>query len=305
MEYIDLNKYGSVCSNQTYIFNDNVLKYMSYNDNLDNIDIDMAELDNNIYEYIFVRNKNIINKKRIYPDSSIFNFYEKEKAVIYNYNNSIIRDEDCFIIELKCNNKKFDLNFDKNKSAIVIKCSHYIYCKVFLNKDDGSVDFSKVQEKYILSDKGFLCKNYINNSFTYCNEDITIESNFLIRKPMITNCVLLDNCPTNIIFYKNEKEFKKFYLKYNKDGIISKCIDNDGNKLCRYESNNRTTISIHPHLFDPFNYDYNDYPLKYWCVDTVDKLDSGMVLNRKIFNIYNDIKFIEDLSNNINVPIIF
>ena len=167
------------------------------------------------------------------------------------------------------NAKKINIEFDfRNK---VIYDAEYKICMSYESDLKlQCLDGTKLIETFWFTDTGYYYENKSENDYSaYINEDIQASFN-MDSYSNIFNIDILTKIP-NMINYNNGVEYRVFYDKY---GIPKQYIDTSNQliDLVKYQLEDRNgtvIISLHPLLYDAFDYRYIDKPLKYWAIDTL------------------------------------
>lgn len=242
-------------------------------------------------------------EKRISKDNSnldrIIN-YNEEKPIVHNYDNSENKSGDRFTLKI---NNNIQMSFNKDVSVIEVPNKH---CLVYKTGNDGLINYNTDPlEKYIFIDNGSILlslpdrKTFIPGA--RCANIGKIDFNIFLKKNNKFNYPILNSLPTDIVYDK----YSEYTVLYDDNGIVKKCIDKSNPKklLSRYECIDNNITSIHPLLYDPFNYSNIGVPLELWCLDYID-FGNITRFNRYIFKINEADKLIQILNSNTDKPII-
>ena len=310
MNDIILEKYGKIeCIEEYYINKNNSdISYFYYFSNNKNtkvsegkIEIECSLLDSK-YETNIKHNKKdsdkIINcnfntlslfslDKYIDYIELMLNNTNSLSAIFHNYDNSNIKTENGYEVELDINNLSISIGpFDKDISTIVDgRC-----VKIYEN--------NKIVGMYILSDNGYRFielddKNQIismqNIVFTGNNDYKDIElSNILYNDSYLHNVPNLSILPTHI-----KIDDINFDIFYDKLGLPKYTNESENNILYEEvkDSNNELLYisSLHPMYFDKFDtlLSYSD---KLYCLDIIifDYDDENIKYTRTVYKIDDD-----------------
>lgn len=286
---ITLKDYGDLCSYQSYVLENEKMKFMYYRnyDTNDNLEISFSE-DSNFYSATHKNTK----KDILYGNNSYIDIINNLNIDKYNppicrtYENSK-QQGDCFCLDIESYGKKFEFSFSKDRCVVVRP--DFFNCSVFDISEQKENNFNNLSEHYQFMPSGFFSSNIKEKYFTYYNDNFTLDFNSLLENKEF-DCMLIDICPTIIKYFKNENDTEVFKIKYDEFGIPVNIINNK-KELCRTESRSDEdyiieTISVHPHLFDPFNYNYIDEPLLYWAADHISVSNDGIfIIERRIYKI--------------------
>lgn len=281
---VDIERYMSKQYEIVYLFDSNkyidILKYINSEDSVyinhlsDGLYHIVSEHDHTDSKYKFAPHKtNIVN-------GNIYSLYKKNQGIKLLSDNSN-PDKDHFsvreyeIILPGDKNKKIKLDFDV--AYKVLYDEEYHICMSYLSNDEQHMEGDLV-ETFWFNKNGYYYENYTTNEYSSLIGNI--EAVYNIPEHNNTFEVdLLSKIP-DIISYSNNKEYRLFYDKY---GIIKSIIDKSDSELdmvkyqLEYNEDCETITSLHPLLYDPFDYRYNDKPLKYWAIDMIlydKKIDS-------------------------------
>lgn len=321
---LNIDDYGKCCTAETYI--------LTADGNV--VDIDYTDMEKN-YEVII--SKNVDKEHTLAPyiykvqgrdDDKTYTLYNinrpiheligthKERPTFYAINSPNVHatENNTFKIPISTKHEDIELEFDDNK--YVLKFDDNGILNVY-NKSDTKISNSvEIIEKYWITDSGFFCTNYsdrIRTCYIGKGNSYSYES---LTNPIYRNFILLSELPRKIIYSNCRNDESVFRIKYNDNGTMLEC-HNDAYKsynLCRCEGIGRRnnsesyskTISVHPLLFDPFNYDYISIPFKYWVVERFVYDNTVISYERSIYRIdpgkVNIL--ISDLNDNIEVPIL-
>lgn len=273
---------------------------ISYYDDLNKTELEIENSDG-YYKYYLRRNGSILEvSKSIDIAENIHTIFFKEtntSPTIINYQNAQILNSDQFIASIL--SEKVSIYVDKENTAIIDENNRIIaiYPKDNINKDS-------ILEKYWFCDDGkFFCKNFANKTMDFRNTNNSmhyIYTQFLKPKNKF-KCHILDQCPTELFISDEKKDTTiAYHMKYNKNGIVTNCFK-DENKIMLSEIvefiSKGITISIHPHLFDPFDYTKIIEPERYWAIDLYQNKLDYIVISRFIYDLHDESSIlIEDIN---------
>lgn len=299
---IDLSYYGQLSSSHTYILNNSKLYYMMYKDTEHKSFVEVKR-DKEFYKASYDFNTGSLDSRIVFDGNiPLIKFNNKHSIpVIYNYNNCD-KKGDTFIVNCTYKNRLFELYFDKSKSIVLYEEDGYI--SVF-DSTDTKNKFFELEEQYQFTDNGFFCINKKDNNFS-CQSDSAFISYNNLQSNNKTGCLIMEYCPTEIIYnYENRKDIL-FNVTYDMFGIMSSCksYNYDNIDLAKYNYINTDGsctdyVCIHPLLFNPFNYTYiGQDPLLYWVSDKLTDTEDNTLFIRDIYKVEKN--KLDDLISEIN-----
>ena len=328
-----MKEYGSLEYSLISIQANGVLEYFFYeNTGRDTtIELEAAKENNKVVSY-----QSKIEIQGTVEESSIKNIHnintsyygfivKKEPPVIYSYGNSK-HNGDMYEVTFTKDGKDYSFNFFKDTLAVHFPSigSITVY-KIRPKEEEESPLLNNFSggaiESYQITDNGIYCADIKEKMYYYSffNESIGVADTVLFNlflKKKTTNNMILDINPT-MISYKTllqEDERDVFNISYSPEGIVNKIFvqgaENPMN-LCRFEYATTPGFSeissIHAHLFDPFDYNYIDFPLKYWALDHYTSFGNIIEFNRQVYQLTSENvqPLIEALNSNLDRPKIF
>ena len=311
---LSLEEFGSVKSTLGYIIQNNV-KGLYYNNDSRGLKIECDKRIDGFFDVDIKESKNKLSvssykvANNIKDINSILMKDETPKIrTWYNSGEDRKLNPLQFTVRIPYNNKDVFLNFDKELGIVIIKNT----CTAYKMDKSHSIDYNSPVEKYIITDNGYFCYNYKENTCTALYNGIFIDFNFMQKVKVKYGCSILENCPTNIIFNSMNDVSNNYKLEYDSLGVVTTCYSTKekNRKLCRYEtymepeSKYSLILSIHPLLLDCFDYDNIVDPLKYWCLDKVTLNNGITTVNRTIVEVNKLEDLIKILNEDIEEPII-
>lgn len=293
MKKLLLKDYGTICSSQIYILDNNIQKNMAYFDYKTRDTINIVKKDS-YYEAVVFEDKSrtlqlLYPSKNFYELKSLYNHIE-----IHNYINTKHRTKDespdvGFYYTTTSPNGKVDFKFFiyKEQAVIAFKDNKYYFKIVnYRNEEIGEkiADVWVDNNGYKKIDSVFsVFSSKINNGEILCS---------LFLKKGRYDCIIMDHCPTLYKYNDSNNECQIYEIKYNEFGIPNEIINKDNPEeiLAREETwfitkNSKYITSVYPLLFDAFNYNYIDKPMKYWCCATLIKHNNHIDIRRDIYEI--------------------
>lgn len=290
MKKLLLKDYGTICSSQIYILNNNVQKNMVYFDYKSKNTINITKKVS-YYEAVILDGESR-TIPHLFPLKNFYELLSQNKHIeIYNYNNTKHRTKDDspnigFYHTVTSPNEKLDFTFfiDKNEAVIAFKDNKYFFRIVNYKNDEIGEKIADVwvdNNGYKKLDSIFSAK--INSGEIFCS---------LFLKKGRYDCIIMDQCPTVYKYIDSNNECQIYEIKYNEFGIPNKIINKDNPEeiLAREETwfvadNSKYITTVYPLLFDAFNYNYIDKPMKYWCCTTLVNYDNYIDIRRDIYEI--------------------
>lgn len=270
---------GELQSDQTYIIDNDKVNQMYYHNIVNKTTAEMLYINNLLYYGLlneYGKNKN--NRLFYRHNVCLLDFNDKkEPPLLFNYENSSDKNEEQF--KLSVHNKYFNISLFFDKSKLVIYHKNNNTYVVYSTKN-------VLEEVYYILEDGIFCINYIENKASFFNNSTNIEYNLSIKN-RISNCILLNWLPYNIELSCGDDN-KTFIIDYDKFGITKSCKNND-KELCDYydesDSNESSIISVHPLLFDSFDFTNNFEYSELWVIDKLIKNNNFLELERKIYKL--------------------
>ena len=302
-EQLILSKFGDICAVQTVIFENNKLINMKYDDYLHDIKIESdLQKDGNYISTIYNKKScsNILSKDISFNISKFFN--NELFPTIYNINNCE-NNKDTFSLNMRSGSTEISMIYDKSKTVTAYqKDSLYIvYNNKIVDSSFIEPDFDDISEIYKGTNIGLYCDNVSDKTCHMFLRNGIIDYNHFLKTN--NRYVTLDKLPTLITYTHNDIE-KKYHCKYDK-GIMIYCTDGDNEmSISRsdrilYNDNEYVIKSVHPHFYDPFNFNYIDIPFKYWVEDCYEFENGIGIFTRNIYRVESD--KLDSLLNNIKL----
>ena len=304
-EFIYMKDFGAPMYSLIFALENNNIKYMEYREFQSQIHIESNLVtsieDNKRYytAYISGISDSPFTKNMISANVPLYTYLEngKEEALplFFNYDNCK-QCGDLFEISINIDNRDISFFLEKNKIAIYFPANKSITIYQIDDMNESEKNFRKPIETYQFTKKGFYCSNIKEKQYSCVYDETNVFFDLFLKKrnPNI-NFFLLDLKPTSI-YYKGKYQDEVrdlFSLHYSNEGIVDKCFlsENELTNLCRYEYMHNSRLSykeinsIHVHLFDTFNYDYIDEPLKYWALDHYTESGSVIEFTRYVYKL--------------------
>lgn len=290
MKTLVLKDYGTICSSQIYILNNNVQKNMVYYDYKTRDTINIIKKDS-YYEAVIFEDESI-TVPILYPSKNFYELISQNKHIkIHNYINTKNKTKDDsnnigFYHTITSPNQKIDFSFfiDKDQAVISFKDNEYYFKIVnYTNEEIGE----KIADIWVDND-GY---KKLSSIFSAKISSGDILCSLFLKKGRY-DCIIMDQCPTLYKYTDSNNEYQIYEIKYNEFGIPNKVINKDNPEeiLAREETwfisnNSKYITAVYPLLFDAFNYNYIDEPMKYWCCVTLVKHENHIDIRRDIYEI--------------------
>lgn len=193
--------------------------------------------------------------------SSIYDLYKRYNTVkILPINTNKVE------VVLPNNSNKTVIKLDFDGANRIIQDTEY---NILMNYSNNYIE-DRLIETFWFNDHGYYYENKYEDDYL-AEINNTKEVNFLLSEYHdIFNIDILTKLP-NIISYSDGLEYKIFYDKY---GLVKDIVCNGlSYDITKYQLENRdgneTMISLHPLLYDAFDYSYIDDHMKYWAIDVI------------------------------------
>lgn len=303
-----LSKYGQILSNHEYWFNfdQGGLIYMEYFDprkslhvdlslaqNVDNPDINQNNSNHGVYIVNHITETESRQFETMKCSGGLFAYTTEAGSMvptIHCFDNCESKDEGFYQITNDLSGNKVELSFYKDRSVIQVGDTGFAEYNVYLNNQDDTVNFDQRIEQYVFFEKGFYSFDFATKElFTFTGNRRGLHK--LFRKKQVTyNSPILDLLPTLVII-NDEEEYQIFYDDL---GMVTK-IEIPGDpkkKLTFYDvfwpdpaRNYGEFVSIHPLVFDPFNFESGETTLETWAMDKMVVTDNAFSFYRTIYHI--------------------
>lgn len=290
---LDMKKFGSLQYKLVYTLSeDNNITNVIYNDNISKIKVlTDGIICNNGYVLKISDTK---NKKT--SSHNVLGLNKSKLELLNKASKPIIRgihqgepSLDGYSLPFNINDKEILMDFDK--SVVTIWTEYNNKCLVFGTNKLNVIDTDKLIESYIFTQNGFVYDNDKSGEHSAIINSYGLEITYLMEYSTEIKCNILDKRPTYASF-----SGATFVLDYDENNLVIACKtlnnNNDELRLCRHESayddavlDTKQFVSLHPLIYDPFDYEMIDMPLKNWALDQIVIENGAKTFIRQVYRI--------------------
>lgn len=286
---LKLKDYGQEIKNYTIIFDaENKIDYF----------ISISETDSNkIVYHKSLNNDNLIMiSNSLYTRQITNNKFIDSSFILHDLDRKL--DSPIVVNYDNCNGEKLDnyyyhfievrknkLNFIFDRDEIAFFENHK--CTVYKGINGEILDQKPIKYIYFTS-MYIVTKDLLSDTITYegIKNKLYYEFKLFTHKQDYKHSIL-SSLPTSIV---GEDNIELFYIGYDDQGIVKSMIDKKDNidYICRYEATESERVSIHPLIYDAFDYKYINAPYVYFAFDylTLENYEGNKKVKNKVLQRY-------------------